>query len=212
MERPRRCLGLLLVLTAGLSACGSLTTWGPAPQATVQPSRVATLATRVPPKFDVFSSVQDLDAQQAQAVSAVMDLLRAYDLAQVDGVLTLVASDVAWVDCDYAREAPVAVQGRSALAGWLQQRFADHDQFAVSGVIVDPLVIAISYSKRTNGTMRSRGFANGIEPKGATKVVFHLVPLEKPLDYGTGARNEIEYFSNASIGTPADCRRLNRGS
>lgn len=184
-------------------------TQSPAP-GTASP-RGATPSTRgTPPSPSVGNDGRlILAAQDAEQIAVVMDLLRAYNAADLATVLALVSDEIAWADCRYDASGgqPTGVRGKSALTVWLQQRFAEHDRLELDQLTIRNGVIAVSYRRRMSETIRQAGFPDGIVPNLATKVLF---------DYrggtmtaaGSAQRYRIGVFANASFGTAGDtvCR------
>jgi hypothetical protein len=73
--------------------------------------------------------------EQEQALAA--SFLAAYNQGEVEGAINLLADDVSYHDCDYASQTPTTLQGRGAVATWLSARFADHDRFIQSKIVLD---------------------------------------------------------------------------
>jgi hypothetical protein len=109
---------------------------------------------------------------------------------------------IGWSDCNYKPIAVVELKGKSEVAKYLQQRFADHDQLEIASIQnlnPDPetssRALGVSYLRRSSDTLRSLGFGSGIKPGGATKIVF-----------ADGA-DKILAFGNGPVGASAElCR------
>jgi hypothetical protein len=138
-------------------------------------------------------------ARQAEEVAVIVAFVRAYNQGHLDEALALLDDTVQVSDCDYQALNAVLFTGKSQVATWLRQRIADHDQLHISRIVNenpdDELVAGIEYTRRTSTTLQRLGFANGILPKLATKVVFTRDPVR------------IAAFVNGSIGgDPHECQ------
>lgn len=94
-------------------------------------------------------------------------------------------------DCDYLNVRGVEFHGRRKIARWLRQRFADHDRLVLSSIANENLaqpegVVLVHYARRTSDTLATLGFPTGIEPRGATKVVFTRALPPRILAFGNG--------------------------
>ncbi len=130
-------------------------------------------------------------------VATLMAFLDAYNSGHVDAALALLTDDVGISDCDYRAGRVVTADGGADASQWLRERAAEHDQ-----LILDTIwngnpepgsgshVVAVGYLRRTSDTLRSLGFANGIVPQSATKVIF------------TTADDRIRAFANGPFGAP----------
>jgi hypothetical protein len=136
---------------------------------------------------------------QAQQIAVVVAFLDAYNAGQVHAALVLFAPDAVVSDCDYRQVENLDFHGRAEIAGWLRARMADHDHLTAARIYnenPDQLVgvVGIEYGRRTSDTLRTLGFATGIMPSIATKVVFT-------------ADGHIQRFANGPFGGPAElCR------
>ena len=110
-------------------------------------------------------------------VATVVAFIDTYNAARVDAALALLTTDVSISDCDYRTASTVSLSGTDAVRQWLMDRAADHDQLVLESIVnenPDPTghVVAVSYGRRTSDSLRSLGFATGVTPRIATKVVF----------------------------------------
>jgi hypothetical protein len=118
----------------------------------------------------------DLNGQQARDVASLVNLLQAYNDGEIDKVLVLLDKGVVWSDCDYRTGKAVEFTGKPNVAKWIQQRLSDQDQFEISRIANEnpsnTNVVGVSYIKRQSLTLSKLGFADGIQPQLATKVIF----------------------------------------
>jgi hypothetical protein len=112
-------------------------------------------------------------------VGTLVAFLDAYNAGRVDAALALLTSEVSTSDCDYRAARVTFANGSEAVRQWLRDRAGNHDQLVLQSVRnenPDPSsgshVVGVAYARRTSDTLRSLGFANGVEPQAATKVVF----------------------------------------
>lgn len=63
-----------------------------------------------------------------RSLAVVRAFVDAYNAHDVAGVLSTVADDIAYADCNYASAQATAIQGKAALEAWLRARFAEHDR------------------------------------------------------------------------------------
>lgn len=181
MRKPRRIVIVGLCLSVILTACAAsaLQPTSPVPITT-------TFDTPIAPEINATSQSNntfDLTAEQAQEVAVFIEFIQAYNIGQLQAALTLLAENVGVSDCDYQNIKVVTFQGKSQVAGWLQQRIADRDQLEVSQIDnenPDPSsgrhVIGVTYSRRTSTTLAQLGFEEGITPTLASKVIFTSEP------------------------------------
>jgi len=118
-----------------------------------------------------------LTAAQAQEVSTTIRYLAAFNGRRLRDARALLSSNVAISDCDYTRVHVQEFHGLAAATGWLRRRFADRDRLVLSRIYNenadDPTgSVGLEFARRTNLTLRKLGYASGIVPKGATKVLF----------------------------------------
>ncbi len=147
---------------------------------------------------DVFS----LSARKARQVATVLSLLDAYNRGSLDQVLALLDDGIGWSDCNYSSILVVNLTGKSEVATYLQQRFADHDRLEIGTIFnhnpepeTGGRALGIQYVRRTSDTLRALGFPNGISPDLASKVVF------------TDRDDRIVAFANGPFGGPRElCR------
>lgn len=231
-QAPRRLLLPFLIglLVASCSGYGSGAS--PTPSATVvamatgtgrapvTPGTIASraaVATSRAPEGTPGASPQPsivLNPRQIQVVTTMQTIISAYNAGQLDVILALVSEDVRWADCDYGQQPPVArmIDGRPALAQWLGQRFAEHDQLEVGQIILggqDGFGMGLSIARRTSDGLRGLGFANGITPEVSAKVIFDYNPGSPTGRPRTGTpRGLLTIFGNASDGAQAQssCR------
>jgi len=142
--------------------------------------------TPIAPEIDAPSQPNNtfnLTAEQADEVAVFTEFIQAYNSGQLQAALALLAKKVGVSDCDYQNIKVVTFQGKSQVAGWLQQRISDHDQLEVSHIENENQdrtsgkhVIGVTYSRRTSMTLAKLGFDNGITPTLASKVIFTSQP------------------------------------
>jgi hypothetical protein len=143
-----------------------------------------------------------IDAAAARRVATVVKLVDAYNAADMAGVQSLLASEVAaWADCagdrfvaingQYGVFAPVA---KAATIPYFQARFADHDRLEIGQVTTSPGVggegVGSRFARRSNDSLRTLGFPDGIVGPHTNKTVFDASGL-------------VVAFANAS--GPQDC-------
>jgi hypothetical protein len=121
---------------------------------------------------------------------------------RVFSVIGAQAQEIAVVsDCDYRKVEDVDFHGRIEITGWLRARMADHDHLMVGRIYDEnpeqPVgVVGVEYQRRTSDTLRALGFASGIRPKVATKVVFT-------------PDGHFQRFANGPFGGPSEvCRPI----
>jgi hypothetical protein len=164
-------------------------TQAPAPDVTIV---TAPNALGYDPRFSVA-------ARQAEEVAIIVGFLRAYNRGHLDDALAFLDDAVQVSDCDYQAVRPVGFMGKLQATEWLRQRIADHDQLILKRILNenpdDELVAGVEYARRTSTTLQQLGFADGITPKSATKVVFTTDPMR------------IGAFANGPIGgDPSSCQ------
>src|SRR5262249_53774551 len=145
-----------------------------------------------------------LSLSQAQNVTTVIELMRAYNAGQLDDVLALLDDKVGWSDCDFQNISVVNLLGKTKVSDWLQKRFADHDFLAIATIELpstenqDPVtkdVVGVAYRYRTSDTLKNLGFPKGIKPPLASKIVF------------TPTHDRVLGFANGPYGGSAEfCR------
>jgi len=143
-----------------------------------------------------------IDAGAARRVATVVKLVDAYNAADMAGVRALLAPEVAaWADCagdkfvaingQYGVFAPVA---KAATIPYFQARFADHDRLEIGQITTIPGVggegVGIRFARRSNDSLRTLGFSNGIVGPQTNKTAFDASGL-------------VVAFANAS--GPQDC-------
>jgi hypothetical protein len=137
-------------------------------------------------------------------VATMVAFLDAYNAGRVDDALSLLSADVSVSDCDYRAVRVVSSNGIEGARQWLRERAADHDQLrlkSISNENPEPAsgshVVAVAFTRRTSDTLRSLGFASGVDPHGIAKVVF------------TATDDRIRAFANGPFGGPAELCRPN---
>ncbi len=181
MLNLRRVLIVCLALSITLTACVTSTPHRPAPVPITM-----IFDTPIAPEIDAPSQPNNtfnLTAEQADEVAVFTEFIQAYNSGQLQAALALLAKKVGVSDCDYQNIKVVTFQGKSQVAGWLQQRISDHDQLEVSHIENENQdrtsgkhVIGVTYSRRTSMTLAKLGFDNGITPTLASKVIFTSQP------------------------------------
>lgn len=115
---------------------------------------------------------------QTRGVMVVMAFLDAYNAGDLPRATDLLADDAQAGDCDYRKRGYTGARGKSQVSAWLGERMADHDN--ILGLqnlsFGEPnadgqFAVGVSYTRRTSDALRSIGFASGIEPRFAIKVV-----------------------------------------
>ena len=203
MLNLRRVLIVCLPLSIALTACVTSR-----PQSAPTIPVTTTFATLIAPEIDAASQQNntfDLTFEQAQEVAIFIEFIQAYNTGQLQAALALLAENVGVGDCDYQNIRVVTFQGKSQVAGWLQQRISDHDQLEISRIEnenPDPScgrhIIEVTYSLRTSMTLAKLGFGDGIMPTLGSKVIFTTEPTL------------IQSFANGPYGgDPTLCRPRN---
>jgi hypothetical protein len=143
-----------------------------------------------------------IDAAAARRIATVVKLVDAYNAADMAGVQALLAPEVAaWADCAGDRFVAINGQfgvfaplGKAATIPYFQARFADHDRLEIGQITTIPGVggegVGIRFSRRSNDSLRTLGFPNGIVGPQTNKTVFDAAGL-------------VVAFANAS--GPQDC-------
>ncbi len=113
---------------------------------------------------------------ELRMTSTLQQFLAAYNAGSVNTAAALVTDDVIGSDCDYRDVRVVVFNGRPAFVAWLKERAADHDRLEL-GTVTDPnraggAVLPATFAVRTSDTLSSLGFASGIHPQLAAKVIF----------------------------------------
>jgi hypothetical protein len=180
----RQFLAFILIGFLGLiiSAGNSIST----PTSQVQPNEKQTLApvteTALPNATPKTSNPFHLNAAQSQEVTVFMEFVRAFNAGQLDAALALMDEQVGGSDCDFANVKIVMFRGKTEVAEWLRERFADHDQLQVGEILnenpSEPVgVIGVEWARRTSNTLARFGFTQGIQPHLGAKVVFSTNPI-----------------------------------
>jgi hypothetical protein len=141
-----------------------------------------------------------LSALQAQEASVTVQFIAAFNGRQLGRALDLLTPRASVSDCDYKNVRAVSFGGRQSVARWLRRRFADRDRLTPTRIFNEnpsqPVgVVGVEYGRRTSNTLRALGFAKGIVPEGATKVVFTSKPVR------------IRVFANGPVGGDPDACR-----
>lgn len=169
--------GTVLLLSAVLVLTGCV------PVAAVRPAPATLLPMVVPPGTPAQADDTrfSLTALQARQVAATVAFIQAYNAGHVEEAVGWLDDAVVASDCDYERADVLLVSGKAQARQWLAQRAANHDRLTMSRVWNenpdDQSVVGITYERRTSDSLARLGFANGITPKLATKVVFRDHPL-----------------------------------
>lgn len=135
-------------------------------------------------------------------MALVEQFVAAFNGGDRAGVLVLMSDDPGVSDCDYATASVVDLRGRDQVSAWLDARMSEHDQLTLSSISnsnPDPAsaAIGVSFSRRTNDTLRRLGFVDGLTPQVGAKIRFT----------GSGAELRIEEFANGPVGGPSElCR------
>ena len=141
-----------------------------------------------------------VDRTSGSGVSAAVRFVGAFNRRRLAEARALLSSDVAISDCNYERVRVEQFHGLAPATGWLRRRFAERDRLVLGRIYNEnpdsPVgVVGIEFSQRTNMTLRRLGFASGIVPKEATKVLF------------TAGSIRIRAFSLGPVGGSPDlCR------
>jgi hypothetical protein len=121
-----------------------------------------------------------VSADQARMTGTLVSFIDAYNTGRVDVALGYLTPDTIVADCDYRSGTLVEAHTIDGARQWLRDRVADHDQLVIESFKnenPDPStgshVVAISYARRTSGTLMSLGFPAGIKPDLAGKIVFN---------------------------------------
>ena len=183
-----RIRGLMLAGAILGIACSGSVSPSPSPATPSPPATTAAASSAL--TFNV-------GAPQARMVATLIAFLDASNAGRVDAALALLTDDVGISDCGYRPIRLITATGTAAARQWLTERAADHDQLVLESIRnenPDPTsgshVVAASYSRRSSDTLRSLGFAGGIDPQTATKVVF------------TATDDRIRGFANGPFGGP----------
>src|SRR5260370_15403784 len=62
-----------------------------------------------------------LSLSQAQDVTTLIELMRAYNAGQLEDVLALLDEKVGWSDCDFQNISVVNLVGKTEVSDWLQK-------------------------------------------------------------------------------------------
>jgi len=148
-----------------------------------------------------------LSLTQAQNVTTMIELMRAYNAGHLEEVLALLDEKVSWSDCDFQNISVVNLIGKTKVGDWLQKRFADHDFLEIATIELANVenqdtaskdVVVAEYLYRTSDTLKNLGFPNGIKPSLASKVVF------------TPTHDHVLHFANGPYGGSAEFCRPSR--
>jgi hypothetical protein len=143
---------------------------------------------------EVSPSPPTTGASQPANIATLHRFFHAYDDGRLQDALSLFAEHASVSDCDYRNVRAIEFARKRQISRWLEQRLEDHDKLSVARIFNDnpeqPVGVAgVQYRRRTSDSLRSLGFARGIRPRLATKVVF------------TEAY-EILRFANGPVGGP----------
>lgn len=147
-----------------------------------------------------------LSLSQAQNVTTLTELIRAYNAGHLDDVLALLDEKVVWSDCDYQNIKVVNLVGKGKVAEWLKERFVDHDFLEIGTIQTatmeiqdrDPVTkdaVGVDYQYRTSDTLKNLGFPKGIKPQLASKVIF------------TATHDHVLRFANGPYGGSVEACR-----
>lgn len=171
---------------ASLIGCEAATAPGPGSDAVppITPGATATVTMRatIQPKATLTASDArfNVNATQAELVHVIVSFVQAYNQGRVEEALALLDDQITGSDCDYARVTTIFFKGKPEAEAWLRARKADADQLTIERIVNenpgDTHVAAVSFARRTSNTLRSLGFAQGITPKLAAKVVVFSEP------------------------------------
>jgi ketosteroid isomerase-like protein len=75
-------------------------------------------------------------SKPARERALARSFLDAYGRHDVAGVVALLAADIVYADCDVSNGTLASLSGKSAVAAWLQKRFASGDRIAQPRVLV----------------------------------------------------------------------------
>lgn len=198
-RRLLRGTGALLVAAMLLPA--GCTARQPVRSATTGSTHMPTTAASAQPAIGQGDGVFSVIGAQAQEIAAVVAFLDAYNAGRLQSALARFAADAVVSDCDYRKVEDMDFHGRTEISGWLRARMADHDHLMVGRIYNEnpeqPVgVVGVEYQRRTSDTLRALGFASGIRPKVATKVVFT-------------ADGRIQRFANGPFGGSSEvCRPI----
>ena len=165
--------GTPLALAAGvllLVACSPV-----APASQLQP--LGSPSSSPPPSSPPPSSVTfTVSGPQADKIALVVRFVTAFNGAQLDDALGLLAEDANISDCDFGTHLAVQAQGRVAIRSWLMQRFADHDRLAIARIFnMNPdsdRAVGVEFARRSSDTIARLGAPNGLAPDGITTLGF----------------------------------------
>jgi len=162
---------------------------------TIPQTAAPTTQTAVPSDH---AAAPPLPTPQTAEAGIVLAFILAYNTGDLDAAVALLDDGVGVSDCDYQRVRPIGFMGKAAVTDWLRQRMADHDQLTVQEIEVGGGAVGVGYARRTSDTLRKLGFADGIRPQSATKVIL------------TSDRKRIAMFANGPVGgDPETCRPAN---
>ena len=142
-----------------------------------------------------------LTGRQTEEVSVAVRFIAAFNARRLSQALALLTPTAVVSDCDYRAVAAVQFFGRRDQTKWLRTRFADRDRLTVARMANQNPdqpegTVGIQYSRRESRTLRALGFANGIKPELASKVIF---TARQPI--------RISRFANGPVGgSPESCR------
>ncbi|HET8570235.1 MAG TPA: hypothetical protein VFM93_14740 [Candidatus Limnocylindria bacterium] len=101
----------------------------------------------------------------------------AFNSGDVDRALQCLSPDAIVSDCDYDAGTQPSYQGPREIEAWLRARAADKDVIELDRLFNDNPTgpghgVGLDHVRRSSGTLRSRGFTQGVEVYGAPKVAF----------------------------------------
>jgi hypothetical protein len=176
----KQLLGVLVVVA--LSSCSPDARAGE----TVGPSAAGPNASQRPAITP--SALFSVASPQALQISNLVRFLAAFNSADINAALSLVADDIVVGDCDYAKGETVNYRGRAEVSTWLRERAADGDRIEADGFFnqsPDGNAIGVIGVQRRSGALANRGFPQGIQYAGTPKVAFRKDGLIVAFVYGS---------------------------
>jgi hypothetical protein len=195
------CIGTLWFLMG----CDTAPTLTPTPSApaSITPAAASpsqpTVTIRPTPTAVANETRFNLNATQAELVHTIISFVQAYNGGRVEEALALLDDKIVGSDCDYTRVTTVFFKGKQETETWLRQRKADADQLTIDRILNEnpgeTHVAGVTFARRTSNSLRRLGFAEGITPKLAAKVVVYYEPTRI-----------IGFANGPGGGDPNNCR------
>ena len=132
--------------------------------ATVSPAPVVT-ASPAPSGFPIVT-VPPMTVSDAREFGQLARFYAAYNAGQLGTVMAILSAQPRLIDCDYTTHRLVTLVGRTAIAAYLEARFAEGDRWTVAflpGHPEDRLVIVVLPLTRRNATLRRLGDPGGVK-------------------------------------------------